>query len=143
MTPAAQVGATGTIPALPRCRRLLQTPSKSPSFHCRGGDARCGLRRAICAWGNAQRKKRPAFTGRFCVGIALFSQAASRQVSSALRSLTSVFGMGTGGSYAPSTPTVFDGVYYTTSPPPCQPSLPFFDRSFPPPPVPPKMPPRY
>ena len=33
---------------------------------------------------------------RKSVGIALFSQAASRQVSSALESLTSVFGMGTG-----------------------------------------------
>ena len=34
----------------------------------------------------------------FCVGEDLFSRAVSSQVSSALMSLTSVFGMGTGGS---------------------------------------------
>ena len=34
------------------------------------------------------------------VGIELFSRAASRQVSSPLQSLTSVFGMGTGGPSA-------------------------------------------
>ena len=32
-----------------------------------------------------------------CVGIDLFSRAVASQVSSALQSLTSVFGMGTGG----------------------------------------------
>ena len=41
----------------------------------------------------------------FCVGIYLFSQAAARQVSSAQVSLTSVFGMGTGGPSPQSTPT--------------------------------------
>ena len=40
-----------------------------------------------------------------CVGIYLFSQAAARQVSSAQVSLTSVFGMGTGGPSPQSTPT--------------------------------------
>ena len=39
------------------------------------------------------------------VGAVLFSQAVSSQVSSALRSLTSVFGMGTGGPCALLTPT--------------------------------------
>ena len=34
----------------------------------------------------------------FCVGDDLFSQAAARQVSSAQLSLTTVFGMGTGGT---------------------------------------------
>ncbi len=43
----------------------------------------------------------------FCVGIYLFSRAASRQVSSAQVSLTSVFGMGTGGPSPQSTPTIF------------------------------------
>ena len=33
-----------------------------------------------------------------CVGADLFSRAVTSQVSSALRSLTTVFGMGTGGS---------------------------------------------
>lgn len=39
-----------------------------------------------------------------CAGIDLSSQAASRQVFSALLSLTSVFGMGTGGTSALFTP---------------------------------------
>ena len=43
------------------------------------------------------------------VGISLFSQAVASQVSSALLSLTSVFGMGTGGPSAPSTPTLCMG----------------------------------
>ena len=41
-----------------------------------------------------------------CAGINLFSRAASSQVSSAPMSLTSVFGMGTGGSSSQSTPTI-------------------------------------
>ena len=41
------------------------------------------------------------------VGIELFSRAASSQVSSPLQSLTSVFGMGTGGPSAFVTPTIF------------------------------------
>ena len=45
------------------------------------------------------------FLGR--VGIELFSQAASSQVFSPLQSLTSVFGMGTGGPSAFVTPTIF------------------------------------
>ena len=40
-----------------------------------------------------------------CVGTALFSRAASSQVFSALVSLTSVFGMGTGGPSPPLAPT--------------------------------------
>ena len=42
-----------------------------------------------------------------CVGIALFSRAASSQVFSALMSLTSVFGMGTGGPSPPLAPTSY------------------------------------
>ena len=41
------------------------------------------------------------------VGIDLFSRSVARQVSSALQSLTSVFGMGTGGPSALETPTAF------------------------------------
>ena len=37
---------------------------------------------------------------KFCVSIDLFSRSVARQVSSALQSLTSVFGMGTGGPSA-------------------------------------------
>ena len=40
-----------------------------------------------------------------CVGIELFSRTVSRKVSSPLQSLTSVFGMGTGGPSAFVTPT--------------------------------------
>ena len=42
----------------------------------------------------------------FGVGIDLFSQAASHQVSSARMSLTTVFGMGTGGPSSLMTPTL-------------------------------------
>ena len=41
------------------------------------------------------------------VGIELFSRTVSRKVSSPLQSLTSVFGMGTGGPSAFVTPTIF------------------------------------
>ena len=41
-------------------------------------------------------------------GIYLFSQAVSSQLSSAQVSLTSVFGMGTGGSSPSSTPAISD-----------------------------------
>ena len=55
------------------------------------------------------------------VGIFLFSRAVTSQLSSALLSLTSVFGMGTGGPSASSTPTYlylfflfFFGVFLVT-----------------------------
>ena len=41
-----------------------------------------------------------------CVGYELFSRAVASQVSSAQMSLTSVFGMGTGGPSSQSTPTI-------------------------------------
>nr|DAF51006.1 MAG TPA: hypothetical protein [Siphoviridae sp. ctvhu9] len=41
-----------------------------------------------------------------CVGISLSSRAVTSQVFSAPLSLTSVFGMGTGGPSASSTPTI-------------------------------------
>ena len=43
----------------------------------------------------------------YCVGFDLSSRTASRRVFSALHSLTSVFGMGTGGPYALKTLTSF------------------------------------
>ena len=46
----------------------------------------------------------------FCVGIDLFSRTVSRQVSSALHSLTSVFGMGTGGPCAFITLTLYTAI---------------------------------
>ena len=44
--------------------------------------------------------------GLICVGIDLFFRPVARQVSSAQVSLTSVFGMGTGGPSPLKTPTV-------------------------------------
>ena len=49
------------------------------------------------AWGEIQN---------LCVGIDLSSQSVARQVFSAPLSLTSVFGMGTGGPSALLTPTI-------------------------------------
>ena len=46
-----------------------------------------------------------------CVGIELFSRTVSRKVSSPLQSLTSVFGMGTGGPSAFVTLTFFHGSF--------------------------------
>ena len=57
------------------------------------------------------RKKTAASAAVFCVGIDLSSRSVSRQVLSALVSLTSVFGMGTGGPSPLKTPTI--QVYYT------------------------------
>ena len=56
-------------------------------------------------------KKREAIqkeSSLFCVGVDLFSRPVARQVSSAQVSLTSVFGMGTGGPSPLKTPTAFD-----------------------------------
>ena len=54
----------------------------------------------------------------FCVSIELFSRTASRKVSSPLQSLTSVFGMGTGGPSAFVTLTILQDFlfpeYWTT-----------------------------
>ena len=56
-----------------------------------------------------QKKRKGSSFVRFdlsCAGTALFSQAVTRQVSSALMSLTSVFGMGTGGTSSPLAPAI-------------------------------------
>ena len=54
-----------------------------------------------------ESKKMPTLLdGHFDVGISLFFQAVTSQVFSAPLSLTSVFGMGTGGPSASSTPTI-------------------------------------
>ena len=47
------------------------------------------------------------------VGIFLFSRAVTSQLSSALLSLTSVFGMGTGGPSASSTPTLIYALFFS------------------------------
>ena len=66
----------------------------------REGELHCiGMMRYI-------RKKTAADAAVFCVGIDLSSRSVSRQVLSALVSLTSVFGMGTGGPSPLKTPTI-------------------------------------
>ena len=52
------------------------------------------------------KKRPPYWVDTLCVGISLFFRAVTSQVSSAPLSLTSVFGMGTGGPSASSTPTI-------------------------------------
>ena len=81
-----------------------------------------------------KKKKQPpywmtAFKG---VGIALFSQEAALQVSSAPLSLTAVFGMGTGGPSTSSTPTAFPECksYYTTFFSKCKSFFRFFQTFF-------------
>ena len=53
-------------------------------------------------------KKEPLLIAEkgICVGIDLSSRSVARQVFSALMSLTSVFGMGTGGPSSLKTPTI-------------------------------------
>ena len=51
------------------------------------------------------KKRPPYWVDTSYVGISLFFRAVTSQVSSAPLSLTSVFGMGTGGPSASSTPT--------------------------------------
>ncbi len=48
-------------------------------------------------FGETQKNSRPIGRLPLCVGEHLFSRAVTSQVSSAQASLTSVFGMGTGG----------------------------------------------
>ena len=55
---------------------------------------------------NRKRKNPSESDGFHYVGISLFFRAVTSQVFSAPLSLTSVFGMGTGGPSASSTPTV-------------------------------------
>ena len=52
-----------------------------------------------------KKKNPPDFSGGFVCRHYLFSRAVTSQVSSAQMSLTSVFGMGTGGPSSQSTPT--------------------------------------
>ena len=52
------------------------------------------------------KKRPPYWVDTLYVGISLFFRAVTSQVSSAPLSLTSVFGMGTGGPSASSTPTI-------------------------------------
>ena len=66
-----------------------------------------------------RRKKAPIFRSRLLCWHYLSSRAVARQVLSAQMSLTSVFGMGTGGPSLQSTPTRMDGgkpIFYIYTP---------------------------
>ena len=64
---------------------------------------------ASVRWTLAGIKREPGFLLTLLCSRYLFSQAVARQVSSAQMSLTSVFGMGTGGPSSQSTRTSMDG----------------------------------
>ena len=66
----------------------------------------------VTSWLTVMRSTDWAMEEYINVGVFLFSQAASSQLSSALLSLTSVFGMGTGGPSASSTPTYLYLFYF-------------------------------
>ena len=59
----------------------------------------------VCSFLHFLQDRGTVFRSLSCVGIELSSRAASSQVFSPLQSLTSVFGMGTGGPSAFVTPT--------------------------------------
>ena len=74
----------------------------------------CGLRCPVL-YGLLRKPKKSCYLRNSFfnkTGNVLFSQAASRQVSSALGSLTSVFEMGTGGSSPPLSPDLFMLVFF-------------------------------
>ena len=69
-------------------------------------DLRMGSKKAISSTGDNHSSEYKEEYSLSDVGIFLFSRAVASQVFSALQGLTSVFGMGTGGPPASSTPTV-------------------------------------
>ena len=103
----------------PQKQAIKNTPQLRARYfvvHHRGLEPRTHWLRVSCStnWANGAYKQAPGWAktrpgGLFFkreVGIYLFSQAVSSQLSSARVSLTSVFGMGTGGTSPSSTPTV-------------------------------------
>ena len=80
-------------------------PSRTDSWRFTPGEASGSERPATCPWRN-HKKTTCLHRWFFCVGENLFFRAVSSQVSSAPASLTSVFGMGTGGPSRQSTPTI-------------------------------------
>ena len=80
-------------------------PSRTDSWRFTPGKASGSERPATCLWCN-HKKTTCLHRWFFRVGENLFFRAVSSQVSSAPASLTSVFGMGTGGPSRQSTPTI-------------------------------------
>ena len=93
---------------------LVEMMGFEPMTPCLQG--RCSPNWATPPFGVLILHREPLWGSR-CVGIDLFSRAVSRKVFSARQSLTSVFGMGTGGPFALITPTfqnLFDPENWTT-----------------------------
>ena len=82
----------------PRPKRGLPSQSCYPNSTPKQARARLARRR--------RKKQPPYWATAFSVGENLFFRAVTSQVSSAPASLTSVFGMGTGGPSRQSTPTI-------------------------------------
>ena len=105
---AAQAGramkkSEGKSPALlhllQRCKKNGDPwENRTPVYGVRG--------RRLARLTNGPRKKKRA-------GTYLFSQVVSNQVSSAQQSLTTVFGMGTGGTSASSAPAMDAGIHFS------------------------------
>ena len=97
-----------SVPKAPHGPAFCTSPAPSRALLCRahGFAVKRGPRP------RTQRKRAPAIwqgplkMGKEKAGTYLFSQVVSNQVSSAQPSLTSVFGMGTGGSLASSAPAL-------------------------------------
>ena len=79
--------------------------SLSRLFYARMGPSEKGPILALI-FSTICRKNKSRSNERLCVGVYLFFRPVARQVSSALVSLTSVFGMGTGGPSPLKTPTI-------------------------------------
>ena len=80
-------------------------PPRTQGWRSTPGEASDNERSANCLWCN-HKKTTCLHRWFFRVGENLFFRAVSSQVSSAPASLTSVFGMGTGGPSRQSTPTI-------------------------------------
>ena len=101
----AQTGACASCPPQGRKPPASLGPRRGPpSQSCYPNSA---PKQARARLARRRRKKQPPYWATaFSVGENLFFRAVTSQVSSAPASLTSVFGMGTGGPSRQSTPTV-------------------------------------
>ncbi len=111
---AGCASAAGYCPPPKACVRSITPPLQieSPIRFEYGGECPLNRRKTMTkplyglGWRRGKEKQQPRFRScRLCVGAVLFSRAVASQVSSPLMSLTSVFGMGTGGPSSLLVPT--------------------------------------
>ena len=87
--------------------RLRKILAKRSCVNSGPGKAGGCLREQIVRIGRCIRCKKKSLSALYrCIGNVLSFRTVSSQVFSAMRSLTSVFGMGTGGSFSPWSPTL-------------------------------------